>query len=104
VELPGLEAILVNCCSPQMRIEGWLLRYGGKSGPCNQAALGAHTAALLLALQAVTAALPSLKAAAPPGVRIGGYANGFQTTTSGVCSGVRIVKDGVLLQWLQHGE
>ncbi|PRW60619.1 homocysteine S-methyltransferase isoform A [Chlorella sorokiniana] len=47
-ELPGLEAILVNCCSPQ----------------------------------AVTAALPSLKAAAPPGVRIGGYANGFQTTTS----------------------
>lgn len=47
-ELPGLEAVLVNCCSPQ----------------------------------AVAAALPVLKAAAPPGVRIGGYANGFRTTTS----------------------
>lgn len=47
----------------------------------------------LLPAQAVTAALPSLKAAVPPGVRIGGYANGFQTTTSGgrqelaACSG-----------------
>lgn len=47
-ELPGLEGVLVNCCSPQ----------------------------------AVTAALPILAAAAPPGVRIGGYANGFKTTTS----------------------
>lgn len=33
----------------------------------------------------MTTALPSLTAAAPPGVRVGGYANGFQTTTSGVC-------------------
>lgn len=32
--------------------------------------------------QAVTAALPVLAAAAPPGVRYGGYANGFRTTTS----------------------
>ena len=55
-ELPGLEAVLVNCCSPQ----------------------------------AVTAALPVLQAAAPPGVRIGGYANGFRVSTSGarVCSEV----------------
>ena len=32
---------------------------------------------------AVAAALPVLKAAAPPGVRLGGYANAFKTTTSG---------------------
>jgi S-methylmethionine-dependent homocysteine/selenocysteine methylase len=54
-ELPGLEAVLVNCCSPQ----------------------------------AVTAALPVLQAAAPPGVRIGGYANGFRVSTSGALSTVR---------------
>ncbi|KAL4447443.1 hypothetical protein ABPG75_004662 [Micractinium tetrahymenae] len=47
-ELPGLEAVLVNCCCPQ----------------------------------AAAAALPVLAAAAPPGVRVGCYANGFQTTTS----------------------
>jgi S-methylmethionine-dependent homocysteine/selenocysteine methylase len=33
--------------------------------------------------QAVGAALPVLAAAAPPGVLVGGYANGFKTTTSG---------------------
>jgi homocysteine S-methyltransferase len=32
--------------------------------------------------QAVGAALPVLAAAAPPGVLVGGYANGFKTTTS----------------------
>ena len=46
--LPGLRAVLVNCCSPQ----------------------------------AVAAALPRLVAAAPKGVRVGCYANGFRTTTS----------------------
>ena len=54
-ELPGLEAVLVNCCSPQ----------------------------------AVTAALPVLQGAAPPGVRIGGYANGFRLSTSGALCAVR---------------
>lgn len=33
--------------------------------------------------QAVAAALPVLAAAAPPGVLVGGFANGFKTTTSG---------------------
>ena len=47
-QLPGLQALLVNCCSPQ----------------------------------AVAAALPRLQRCAPSGVRIGGYANGFATTTS----------------------
>lgn len=47
-DLPGLEALLVNCCAPA----------------------------------AVRAALPVLHATAPQGVRIGGYANGFQTTTT----------------------
>lgn len=48
VTLPGLQALLVNCCSPQ----------------------------------AVAAALPRLRAAVPAGLRVGGYANGFATTTS----------------------
>ena len=47
-QLPGLQAVLVNCCSPQ----------------------------------AVAAALPRLQRCAPVGVRFGGYANGFATTTS----------------------
>ena len=48
-QVPGLQALLVNCCSPA----------------------------------AVAAALPVLRAAAPStGVLVGGYANGFQTTTS----------------------
>jgi S-methylmethionine-dependent homocysteine/selenocysteine methylase len=46
--LPGLQAVLVNCCSPQ----------------------------------AVAAAIPRLTRCAPVGVRVGGYANGFKTTTS----------------------
>lgn len=50
-QLPGLQAVLLNCCAPQ----------------------------------AVTAALPCLRAAAErlrPGLRVGGYANGFCMTTS----------------------
>ncbi|KAI3429263.1 hypothetical protein D9Q98_005360 [Chlorella vulgaris] len=47
-EFPGLEAVLVNCCSPP----------------------------------AVAAALPVLQEAAPPGVMVGGFANGFATSTS----------------------
>lgn len=31
---------------------------------------------------AATAALPTLRACAPPGVRVGAYANGFATSTS----------------------
>lgn len=46
-ELPGLEAVLVNCCAPR----------------------------------AATAALPTLRAAAPAGCRVGAYANGFQVPT-----------------------
>jgi homocysteine S-methyltransferase len=46
--VPGVEALLVNCCAPQ----------------------------------AVTAALPVLRAAAPAGMRVGGFANGFRQTTS----------------------
>ncbi|GBF99997.1 hypothetical protein Rsub_12724 [Raphidocelis subcapitata] len=44
-----------------------------------------HLRALLLnccAPGAVAAALPALRAAAPPAVRVGAYANGFRTTTS----------------------
>jgi S-methylmethionine-dependent homocysteine/selenocysteine methylase len=47
-QLPGLEAVLVNCCAPQ----------------------------------AATAALPTLREAAPAHVAVGAYANGFLRTTS----------------------
>lgn len=49
-----------------------------------------HLAAVLVnccAPGAVTAALPVLKQHAPPGVRMGCYANGFQTTTTQWMSG-----------------
>jgi len=115
-ELPGLEAVLVNCCCPQ--VGGWVGRTGGRSdgwavgradgpgrGELMKEASAPPAGCLRLlraiachchwpekqlcagrapaALQAVTAALPVLAAAAPPGVRVGGYANGFKTTTSG---------------------
>ncbi|KAL0044683.1 hypothetical protein WJX82_005442 [Trebouxia sp. C0006] len=46
--LPGLQAVLVNCCAPQ----------------------------------AITAALPVLRAAAPDHVQVGASANGFKTSTT----------------------
>jgi S-methylmethionine-dependent homocysteine/selenocysteine methylase len=51
-----------------------------------------HLAALLLnccAPAAVSAALPALRAASPPALRLGVYANGFKTTTSEWLSGGR---------------
>lgn len=51
--VPGVEALLLNCCAPQ----------------------------------AVTAGLAQLAGALPAGLKVGGYANGFQTTTSEWLSG-----------------
>lgn len=48
LDLPGLDAVLVNCCSPK----------------------------------AVTAAVPLLRKTVTEDIPIGGYANGFRTTTS----------------------
>mmetsp|Transcript_45196 Transcript_45196/g.113126 ORF Transcript_45196/g.113126 Transcript_45196/m.113126 type:complete len:328 (-) Transcript_45196:94-1077(-) len=53
VGVPGVEALLLNCCAPQ----------------------------------AVTAGLAQLAGARPAGLKVGGYANGFQTTTSEWLSG-----------------
>lgn len=100
-ELPGLEAVLVNCCCPQAStgcpnylllacktvpscLPGPLLAghqafsqpTGGRSVAPLKQSTPAH-------VQAAAAALPVLSAAAPPHVRVGCYANGFSTTTSG---------------------
>ncbi|KAI8466981.1 MAG: Homocysteine S-methyltransferase [Monoraphidium minutum] len=51
-----------------------------------------HLEALLInccAPQAASAALPALRAAAPPRLRVGAYANGFRTTTSQWLAGGR---------------
>jgi hypothetical protein len=93
--MPGLEAVLVNCCSPQASRARMLWKTGAvlfpvqlrshRTGDRKVAVCASHTKVQFerLFLQAVAAALPVLRAAVPPGVRLGAYANGFKTTTSG---------------------
>lgn len=102
-ELPGLEAVLVNCCCPQARgglprlparqLAGSCAVHGSPAWSpqsattrvlsCDGLRWHSGPSVVWCRVQAAAAALPVLAAAAPPHVRVGCYANGFRTTTSG---------------------